>query len=177
MPATHAYERHALPSCTARRWCRRRVLAERARRRGDMEPANGTRQQLAALLVRGLCMHAGSCRERCRATAQLARACGAGGRWTVGRRRTIQGRMQKPLSTGSSRAVVEEHVNVAASHADAEHLAARPLVTSSSALCTCSDGGPSGAEGLASWCACRELRIRVRCASMLRLARLLAVIM
>ena len=40
----------------------------------------------------------------------------------------------------------------------------------------CSDGGPSGAEGLASWCACREL-IRVRCASMLRLARLLAVIM
>ena len=75
------------------------------------------------------------------------------------------------------RAVVEEHVHVAASHADAEHLAARPLVTSSSALCTCSDGGPSGAEGLASWCACRELRIRVRCASMLRLARLLAVIM
>ena len=33
-------------------------------------------------------------------------------------------------------------------HADAEHLAARPLVTSSSAICTCSDGGPSGAEGL-----------------------------
>ena len=86
-------------------------------------------------------------------------------------------RMQKPLSTGSSRAVVEEHVYVTAAHADAEHLAARPLVTSSSALCTCSDGGPSGAEGLASWCACRELRIRVRCASMLRLARLLAVIM
>ena len=61
-------------------------------------------------------------------------------------------------------------------HADAEHLAARPLVTSSSAICTCSDGGPSGAEGLASWCACREL-IRVQCASMLRLARLLEVIM
>ena len=62
-------------------------------------------------------------------------------------------------------------------NADAEHLAARPLVTSSSsAICTCSDGGPSGAEGLASWCACREL-IRVRCASMLRLARLLEVIM
>ena len=151
----------------------------------NLRTAQGSNYELAALrssaaralLVRGLCMHAGSCRERDAGLLPSWRAHAVPavvGQWGGGA--PFKRRVQKPLSTGSSRAVVEEHVHVAAAHADAEHLAARPLVTSSSALCTCSDGGPSGAEGLASWCACREL-IRVRCASMLRLARLLAVIM